>query len=868
VTARLSEFEYDIFISYRQNDNRYDGWVTDFVENLQKELVATIKGDISLYFDENPHDGLLETHEVDESLKTKLKCIIFIPIISQTYCDPNCFAWENEFLAFKKLADNDRLGRKITLVNGNITSRILPVKIHNLDQTDQQLLERELGGPVRSIDFIHESPGVNRPLDSKHDNTYSDQNKLIYRDQINKIANSVKDILVGIKSSQDATEKIYKKSKIEAGSPPEPEQISSDLIGKSILRRNIPQVILAYCALAFILFRILASVVDLYNWPAWYLTLTTILLSIVGMIALILAWFYEFSPEGLIRTKSWESRLNPYPSYKRKPFTGIVTLSALAFIIILQTFYTNFYPSGLVAEKEYLKSKTIAVIPFKNLSADGNDEFLSDGLTEDIYTQLSKISDLVVIDYKSTSLFKADSFSNQEIGKKLNVSTLLRGTWKKVGDKVHLTSRLINVENSQILWAESFDRDWEDIIALQSEVSLLIANIMEANISDKEKISIEKGPTKSMTAYAHYMKGRVFYNNYEVALNDSAILEFKKAIQLDSSYALAWAGLGDAYSQMHIRFGREKVWNDSSLFVATKAVHLDPSSAYAYKSLANACYADKQYTRGFDLLKKSVDLNPNYAAAVANLGTGYFLRAELYTGLIWLIQASNISPDNPFTMTIVGWTYRLLGDLEKAEEWLTKTIEIRPWRDAYRELAYTYVQQGLSSMAIELIPKVLSLEEPNARIFEEAGLIALFANNLDSAKYYFEKSVALNTNLENDGNTVAPLALAYLKLNTHEHEQAIFELDRLDKLYMDLINDGSEDDDLRVYLAAIKSMLGDDEEALVWIKRAIKRNWIDMAMVNHVPWFEPLKSNPEYTLLVKDLSSRITEMRQLADKLE
>ncbi len=107
-------FEYDIFISYRQKDNKYDGWVTEFVTNLRKELEATFKEEISIYFDENPHDRLLETHIVDKSLERKLKCLIFIPIISQTYCDPNSFAWQNEFCAFNKLAKEDDLGRDIS----------------------------------------------------------------------------------------------------------------------------------------------------------------------------------------------------------------------------------------------------------------------------------------------------------------------------------------------------------------------------------------------------------------------------------------------------------------------------------------------------------------------------------------------------------------------------------------------------------------------------------------------------------------------------------------------------------------------------------------------------------------------------------
>ena len=136
--ASIAEgFEYDIFISYRQKDNKYDGWVTEFVTNLRKELEATFKEEISIYFDENPNERLLETHIVEAS-KEKLKCLIFIPIISQTYCDTNSFAWQNEFCAFNRLAREDELGRDIVLAEGNVASRILPVKIHEIPRRIRQ----------------------------------------------------------------------------------------------------------------------------------------------------------------------------------------------------------------------------------------------------------------------------------------------------------------------------------------------------------------------------------------------------------------------------------------------------------------------------------------------------------------------------------------------------------------------------------------------------------------------------------------------------------------------------------------------------------------------------------------------------------
>jgi len=195
----ISGFEYDIFISYRQKDNKGDKWVNKFVETLRTELEATFKENISIYFDENPHDGLLETHDVDASLKQKLNCLIFIPVISRTYCDPRAFAWEHELVAFVNSASSDQFGLKVTLPNGNVGNRVLPVRIHDLDPQDINLCESVLGGILRGVDFIYRSPGVNRPLRIDEDHPQDNQNNTYYRDQINKVANAVSDIIQGIK---------------------------------------------------------------------------------------------------------------------------------------------------------------------------------------------------------------------------------------------------------------------------------------------------------------------------------------------------------------------------------------------------------------------------------------------------------------------------------------------------------------------------------------------------------------------------------------------------------------------------------------------------------------------------------------------
>ena len=193
-------FEYDIFISYRQNDNKYDGWVTEFVSNLNKELEATVKDKITVYFDSNPHDGLLETHSVSHSLEEKLKCLIFIPILSKTYCDQKSFAWNNEFLAFVEKAKHDQFGLNIKLYSGNVSSRVLPVRIHDLDPEDVKLAESVIGF-IRSVDFIYHSPGVNRSLRPWDDDVIKNTKQPFYRDQINKVANAIDEIVRGMKQA-------------------------------------------------------------------------------------------------------------------------------------------------------------------------------------------------------------------------------------------------------------------------------------------------------------------------------------------------------------------------------------------------------------------------------------------------------------------------------------------------------------------------------------------------------------------------------------------------------------------------------------------------------------------------------------------
>ncbi len=193
-------FACDIYISYRANDNQYDGWVTEFASKLERELSATVKDKLTIWFDKSVETLYKHPEQVPDGEGKWSRSIIFIPIVSQTYCDPSSLTWQMEFKGFRDAANRDGIGPTVKLVNGNTVSRILPVRIHEIDAEDVRMLEAEITGGLRSIDFIYRDTGINRPLRPLDDEKSMDSTRPMYRNQINKLANAIKEIVQGIKA--------------------------------------------------------------------------------------------------------------------------------------------------------------------------------------------------------------------------------------------------------------------------------------------------------------------------------------------------------------------------------------------------------------------------------------------------------------------------------------------------------------------------------------------------------------------------------------------------------------------------------------------------------------------------------------------
>jgi TolB-like protein/Tfp pilus assembly protein PilF len=350
-----------------------------------------------------------------------------------------------------------------------------------------------------------------------------------------------------------------------------------------------------------------------------------VILLLLGFpVAAIFSWIFDKTPDGFIKTgkiKSPKTTVkNTTPFYLQK--RNIILLVGVIGGIVLGRFGQNILP-----QPEQINDKSIAVLPFENLSKNGEDEYFADGMTEDILTELSKIKDLLVISRTTIMKYKGTQKTIKEIGKELGVANILEGSIRLSGNRVRITGQLINASNDQHLWAEKYDRDIEDIFSVQDEVANAIANALRIELSDEEARMISKTQTESIEAYDYYIKGRTLSYFYEVQKNIEAIEFYKKAIEIDPQYSLPYAGISRVrMSQFTFQFMDQ----DFSAFAlkeaeefAKKAVMLGPNEAETNFALGFFYNATQQFDLAFTSFNKAIMLNPSHAHAHDEIGDVY-----------------------------------------------------------------------------------------------------------------------------------------------------------------------------------------------------------------------------------------------------
>jgi TolB-like protein/class 3 adenylate cyclase/Tfp pilus assembly protein PilF len=367
--------------------------------------------------------------------------------------------------------------------------------------------------------------------------------------------------------------------------------------------------------------------------------------------------------------KNLTGKLKSKSAIKQKIILGF---SAVLLITIFYFAYSKLGSHKEIADVE----KSIAVLPFTDMSQNRDQEFFSDGLTEDIITQLAKISAFKVTSRTSVMQYKNNSKSLKEIGNELNAAHILEGSVQMSGDKVRITAQLINAETDEHLWADSYDRSMNDIFSIQTDIATKIADALKAKLSTQEKQHLEKKYTDNSEAYQLYLQGRYFWNQRLEGPVRKSIEFFKQAIAKDSTYALAYAGLGDAY----LMLGVYSVLRPDESFplaksYAEKALQLDPTLAEAYSTLIDInihYYWDMDAADHY--FQKAIDVNPQYANAYHWHSEVLIIRRKFDDAIRETLAALDIEPYSPIINTQLGIDYIYKGDLTKAVDILKKTL--------------------------------------------------------------------------------------------------------------------------------------------------------------------------------------------------
>jgi serine/threonine protein kinase/Tfp pilus assembly protein PilF len=531
---------------------------------------------------------------------------------------------------------------------------------------------------------------------------------------------------------------------------------------------------------------------------------------------------------------------------------SIVLVSLLLLASLAWWLWDNFH-----SQKAHEKS--IAVLPFKNLSEDKSTEYFSDGMTEDIITQLSKIGQLKVVSRTSTMQYKNSTKSLRGIGQELEVGNILEGSVRKEGNQIRIVGQLIDAKTDEHLWAETYDRKLEDVFEVQSDVARQIAAALKAELSGKEKDLVGKKPTQNLAAYDYYLKGRDYYARFHKQDNERAIELYQKALQLDPNFALAYAALADGYSKRP-NYGFPMTWIDSAFEASSKAITLDPNLAEGYKALGNIYYTKGWIRKAMDVQHKALDLNPNYAIVMGNLGNSYRQLGNLEEALKWTKKNAALDPTNAYTYYLVGGVYMDMADFAKAEHYLKKSLELQPdFTFASEILVDIYIDQGDCQKAIKTSRDILSIDPGAQSDLIYAGDAELFCGNYEKAKPYYQAAAA----------TPIPrvlVSLGYVLWKEGQKQEAKKLFNQSLTAIQKRIEAKSEDQGPRYAVARIYSVQGDKAEAYKWLQEAIDAGWLSYNRAIRDPMLENLHGETQFQQMMAQIKTRVDEVRKRAEK--
>ena len=668
---------------------------------------------------------------------------------------------------------------------------------------------------------------------------------------------------------------------------------------QELKRRNVYRVAVAYAVVAWLLIQVATQVFPFFEIPNWAVRLVVLLLALGFPIALILAWAFELSPEGVQLTTGATSPEARRQRMRRPIFWSLIGLGAVVGLLLSFQLFRPAPPSPAGETAQPPGRRAVAVLPFENLSEDKANAYFADGIQDEIITRLAKIGDLKVISRTSTHAYRARPEKLSEIARQLGVGHIVEGTVQKIADRVRINVQLIEAQTDEHLWAELYDRNLTDIFAVQSEVATAIARSLQAKLSGSEQAAVTAKPTENLAAYDAYLRGIDFGSRAGQTPADlrKATAAFEEAVRLDPNFAQAWAALAREYAASYFQhLDVSPARKEAARTAAENATRLNPAGAETL--LANAYYRyhiERDYQGARVLFEKIQREVPSSGEATEALARIARRQGRWKESLALYEQAAKLNPRDPHLFMDRAWTFSMVRDLGRTEEMIDRALAILPDDpDVLSNKAWFYRTKGDLAAARAVLDKIPAAAKSNdvvqARVnvfvlerrYQEAaqllevrlsqipnespsaggedwqflGWIRSLAGDTEGARQaYLEGKARLERRQQEEpgnysiasslGICEAGLGNKEAALRAGEHAMALLPVSE-DPVFGPIAEEN---------LAGIEAQVGEPERAIARIERLLTTPYgafpLSHAILRLDPLWDPLRQHPRFKAIVE-----------------
>jgi TolB-like protein/Flp pilus assembly protein TadD len=577
-------------------------------------------------------------------------------------------------------------------------------------------------------------------------------------------------------------------------------------------RRNVYKVAVAYAVVGWLVIQVAATIVPALHLADGITTAVVVVVLLGFPIALVIAWAFEMTPEGMKRTEDIRPD-EKIPQWSRRKFAALIIVVAIAAGALLgyQVFRSKPTTVGVI-ESPNVPLKSIAVLPFENLSEDKANAYFADGIQDEILTRLSKIADLKVISRTSTQRFKSAPNDLREIAKQLGVANILEGSVQKSNEQVRITVQLINALNDSHLWAETYDRKLTDIFQVETDLAQKIAGSLEAKLTGREKSEINARGTSNVEAYDAFLHALALQDRQGVQDLEQLITFARRAVELDPNYAQAWCLLAVGESTKYFYPEQTEAQLTRARTAAETANRLAPNSAEGPAALGTFnYYCLRNYDAALTLLQIAHERAPNDANGLLAIGLVKRRQGKIEESITVQQEAARLDPLNEDIWVNIGRGFRGLRRFEEARTAIDRAHSIAPNDlEIPAQLAESYSAQGDLATAWKIMEPLTFA--PTERGFGAKVVLLIFQRRFDDAEQMISKTL-LSQGLPPLFVALGHSALANIRIGKGDRAGAQPLLEQAERELNQLRAAGENSVFLRDILLSVEANLGRRAEA-------------------------------------------------------